>query len=224
MGGEILEKLIIGKNDFETWCKENNREDLLEEWNYGKNNGLKPSEIFKSGSGKKYWWKGKCGHEWDAVISSRITIRQGKTRMLKPSGCPYCSNPPKRVLVGFNDLETWCKENQRETLLIEWDYEKNKVSPTEVTFGSGKYVWWKCSKRHEWRAQIHNRTEGSKPTVHVCARTQTSFPEQAIAYYLRKEYEILQRYKIKNREVDVFVPQYNIAIEYDGLRWHSEKN
>ena len=86
---------------------------------------IKPSEIFKSGSGKKYWWKGKCGHEWDAVISSRITIRQGKTRMLKPSGCPYCSNPPKRVLVGFNDLETWCKENQRETLLIEWDYEKN---------------------------------------------------------------------------------------------------
>ena len=115
MGGEILEKLIIGKNDFETWCKENNREDLLEEWNYGKNNGLKPSEIFKSGSGKKYWWKGKCGHEWDAVISSRITIRQGKTRMLKPSGCPYCSNPPKRVLVGFNDLETWFKEKQRET-------------------------------------------------------------------------------------------------------------
>lgn len=219
-----MEKLIIGKNDFETWCKENNREDLLEEWNYGKNNGLKPSEIFKSGSGKKYWWKGKCGHEWDAVISSRITIRQGKTRMLKPSGCPYCSNPPKRVLVGFNDLETWCKENQRETLLIEWDYEKNKVSPTEVTFGSGKYVWWKCSKRHEWRAQIHNRTEGSKTNCPICARTQTSFPEQAIAYYLRKEYEILQRYKIKNREVDVFVPQYNIAIEYDGLRWHSGKN
>ncbi|MBD5543463.1 MAG: hypothetical protein HDR01_04240 [Lachnospiraceae bacterium] len=216
-------KLLIGYNDFETWCKNNSREDLLEEWNYKKNNGLKPSEILQGGAGKKYWWIGACGHEWDAVISSRITVRQGKTQLVKPAGCPYCSNPPKRILVGFNDLVSWCISNQRENLLTEWDYEKNDISPTEVTFGSGKYVWWKCNKNHEWKTQVHNRTEGSKTNCPICARTQTSFPEQAVAFYLRKEYDILQRYRIKGREVDIFIPKFNIAIEYDGLMWHSGK-
>lgn len=40
---------------------------------------------------------------------------------------------------------------------------------------------------------------------------------------MRKEYEVLQRYRIKGREVDIFLPQFNIAIEYDGSMWHSGK-
>lgn len=216
-------RLLRGYNDFETWCKNNAREDLLNEWNYEKNNGMKPSDILQGGAGKKFWWIGSCGHEWDAVISSRITARQGKTGHVKTAGCPYCSNPPKRILVGFNDLESWCKKNQRENILREWDYEKNEIKPTEVTFGSGKYVWWKCSKNHEWKTQASYRTTGSKTNCPICARTQTSFPEQAVAFYLRKEYEVLQRYRIKGREVDVFLPQFNIAIEYDGSMWHSGK-
>ncbi len=216
-------KLLVGFNDFETWCKNNGRGDLLAEWNYEKNNGLKPSDILQGGSGKKYWWLGKCGHEWDSVISSRIRIRQGKTKIVKGAGCPYCSNPPKRILVGFNDFESWCKRNKRNELLTEWNYEKNDVLPTEVSFGSGKYVWWKCSKNHEWKTQVHNRTEGSKTNCPICARTQTSFPEQAVAFYLRQKYEILQRYRIRGKEVDVFIPQFKIAVEYDGSLWHSDK-
>ncbi len=217
-------KLIVGENDFETWCKKNGREDLLKEWNYEKNNGLKPSEIIQGGAGKKYWWIGACGHEWDSVISSRTTIRQGKTQLVKPAGCPYCSNPPKKILIGFNDLESWCKANQRDYLLTEWDYEKNDITPKEISFGSGKCVWWKCNKNHTWKTQVNNRTTGSKTNCPICARTQTSFPEQAVAFYLRKAYDVLQRYRIKGREVDVFIPKYNIAIEYDGMLWHSGKD
>ena len=180
--------LLQGYNDFETWCKQNGRQDLLEEWNCEKNHGLKPNEILYGGAGKKYWWKGSCGHEWDSVISSRVRERQGKTEIVKAAGCPYCSNPPKRVLVGFNDLETWCKNNQRTRLLNEWNYERNDFKPYEVTFGSGKIVWWKCNKNHEWRTTIHSRTSGTKTNCPICARTQTSFPEQALAYYLLKKY------------------------------------
>ena len=214
-------KLLKGYNDFETWCKDNGRDDLLKEWNYEKNNGLSPCDIVQGGAGKKYWWIGACGHEWDSVISSRTRVRQGKTRLVKSSGCPYCSNPPKRILVGFNDFGTWCKSNRRENLLVEWDYENNDITPTDVTFGSGKYIWWKCNKNHKWRTQVHNRTEGSKTNCPICARTQTSFPEQAVAFYLRKEYGILQRYRIKGKEVDIFIPRFKVAVEYDGFRWHS---
>lgn len=214
-------KLLTGYNDFETWCLENNRQDLLDEWDYEKN-GIKPSEILRGGGGKKIWWKGKCGHEWDAVISSRTKIRQGKTKPIKTAGCPFCSNPPKRILKGFNDLESWCEKNHRDYILTEWNYEKNDFLPSEVSFGSGKSVWWKCNKNHEWKVPINGRTTGSKTNCPICCRTQTSFPEQAIAYYLMKKYSVLQRFHIKGREVDVLLPDYNIAIEYDGLRWHQE--
>lgn len=160
-------KLLVGFNDFETWCIENDRQDLLDEWDYEKNE-IKPSEILRGGGGRKIWWKGPCGHEWDSVISSRINIRQGKTKPVKTAGCPFCSNPPKRILKGFNDLETWCKKNNREYLLVEWNYEKNDVLPSDVSFGSGKAVWWKCNKNHEWKVSIHGRTTGSKTNCPIC--------------------------------------------------------
>ena len=216
-------KLLIGFNDFETWCINNNRQDLINEWDYQKNDGVKPSEILYGGAGKKYWWKGACGHEWDSVISSRVRERQGKSKIVKSAGCPYCSKPPKRIMVGFNDLETWCQNNKRESILAEWDYDKNDLLPTEVSFGSGKSVWWKCNINHSWKTAINNRTAGSKTNCPICARTQTSFPEQAVAYYLMKEFEVLQRYRLNKREVDIYLPELSIAIEYDGMRWHKGK-
>lgn len=40
-----MSKLIIGQNDFETWCRHNNRLDLLLEWDYSFNDNLKPCNI-----------------------------------------------------------------------------------------------------------------------------------------------------------------------------------
>ena len=53
---------------------------LAAEWSV-KNGSLKPDEV-SYGSSKKVWWKGKCGHEWQATV---------KNRNIRGSGCPYCS-------------------------------------------------------------------------------------------------------------------------------------
>ncbi len=46
-------------------------------------------------------------------------------------------------------------------LMAEWDWERNTdVAPDQLTLGSHKEVWWKCSKGHEWQATIHNRSKG----------------------------------------------------------------
>ena len=58
-------------------------------------------------------------------------------------------------------LQDWCKENYREELLKEWNYEKNKdISPKDIPYNSHKIVWWICEKKHEWKATIINRTNG----------------------------------------------------------------
>ena len=49
-------------------------------------------------------------------------------------------------------------------LMVEWNWEKNNelnFKPETLTLGSGKKVWWKCSKGHEWQAIIANRSKGS---------------------------------------------------------------
>ena len=117
---------------------------LAKEWNYEKNGKLKP-ENFTSNSGKKVWWKCSKGHEWEA----RINSRNGG------SNCPYCSG--RYAIKGKNDLET-----VNPALAKEWNYEKNKgLTPAEVTLGSGRKVWWKCRKNHEWQATINSRGRGN---------------------------------------------------------------
>ena len=204
-------KVIIGTNDLKSWCIKNDKKGLLEEWDYSRNGVMSPEKVSYSSS-KKVWWKCSLGHEWDCTVGSRTTGR--------PSGCPYCSSPPKRILIGFNDFESWCIKNGKDHLLKEWNAEKNTdFTPKEISFGCGKKVWWKCDRGHEWRVSPNNRVQGTG--CPICSRTQTSFPEQAIAYYLSKSFRVLQRHREKGYEIDVLLEDYNIGIEYDGLFYHS---
>ena len=126
---------IKGETDLTTKYPE-----FAKEWNYEKNGDLKPENV-TSGSHKKVWWKCNKGHEWQTTINSRSS----------GNNCPYCSN--KKVLQGFNDLATKYPE-----LVKEWNYEKNgDLKPEDVTCGSGKKIWWKCKKGHEWQTVIYDR-------------------------------------------------------------------
>ena len=179
---------------------------LLKEWNYDRNGRLTPSD-FKEHSARKIWWKCKKGHEWCSSISDRS----------RGDGCPYCSG--KRVLVGFNDLA-----HINPYIAKEWNYEKNgNKIPQKYTCKSGIKVWWKCEKGHEWKTSISNRSRGDGcPECNSGIRT--SFPEQAIYFYVKKIYpdavnrctDVLSN----GMEIDIFIPSINVGIEYDGSVWH----
>ena len=48
-------------------------------------------------------------------------------------------------------------------LMAEWNWERNiDIEPSQVTLGSGKKVWWICSKGHEWQAAIYHRNKGHR--------------------------------------------------------------
>ena len=47
-------------------------------------------------------------------------------------------------------------------LMKEWTYEKNtNLNLNCLTSGSGKKAWWKCSKGHEYQAEVNKRSNGS---------------------------------------------------------------
>ena len=192
---------IKGENDLATI-----NQKLAREWNYEKNSKFKP-EDFTANSGKKVWWKCLKGHEWQATIDSRSN----------GFGCPYCSG--RYAIKGENDLATI-----NPKLASEWNYDKNgNIKPEDITANSGKKVWWKCLKGHEWQATIGNRNIGNGCPICNSERS-TSFPEYAIEYYLKKHnIEVLHTYKEKGYELDIYIPTKKIAIEYDGYFYHKNK-
>lgn len=198
------QKVLEGFNDLETVCP-----DMAKEWCYYKNIGLTPRQITKS-SNRKVWWVCQFGHEYEATVANR----------LKGDNCPICSN--HICAKGINDLETLCPD-----LCQEWNYERNEdILPSQIVPGSNMKVWWKCGHcGHEWKAFVANRSKGiGCPKCNE--RSKTSFPEQAIYYYIRKHYpETINSYKEifedSNMEIDIFIPSLAVGIEYDGMAWHS---
>ena len=129
-------RVLQGYNDLKTTNPE-----LAEEW---ADEQMKITEV-TVGSHKKVWWKGKCGHRWQAVIKNRA----------RGSGCPYCSG--NLLLSGFNDLAT-----TNPDVVAEWSERNLPLLPTMVMANTNRKAWWKCSKGHEWNALIPTRTGGSR--------------------------------------------------------------
>ena len=195
------QKVLIGFNDLATTNPE-----LAVEWNYEKNKDLSPKMVVP-GSLKKVWWKCSLGHEWDATVVSRVN----------GNGCPYCSN--HKVLAGFNDLAI-----KYPDVAKEWHPTKNgSLTPCEVSASSKKKAWWICSKGHEWQAVIGSRTD-LRAGCPICNQEmKTSFPEQAILFYLRKITCAESRNNDFGKEIDVYLPEYKIGIEHNGKFYHKGK-
>ena len=49
-------------------------------------------------------------------------------------------------------------------IAAQWDYERNdELTPADVSYGSNKIVWWKCSLcGHSYKKKIANRTAPAK--------------------------------------------------------------
>ena len=194
-------KVLKGYNDLKTI-----NPIIADEWNYLKNGNLNP-ENFTANSSKKVWWICNNSHEWVAAIYSRNA----------GSNCPYCAG--QKVSKGENDLQTI-----NPNLAKQWNYRKNgNLFPSDFTSKSDKKVWWICKKGHEWQATIANRNKGTGCPICKSERN-TSFPEYAIVYYLRKHgLEAIHSYKRQDYELDVYIPSQKVAIEYDGYYWHKNK-
>lgn len=113
------------------------------EWHPTKNGDLTPADVLP-GSGRRVWWR--CGadpdHEWLAPVNARA---------LRHTSCPFCEG--KRASA-YHSLAS-----RFPRLIAEWNPRRNKeLRPEDVTPGTPRLVWWQCSKGHEWRASVADRT------------------------------------------------------------------
>lgn len=142
---------------------------IAAQWHPTKNGKLTP-EMCSPASNRKVWWRCPLGHDYQATVGART---------VNGSGCPYCAG--RKVLVGFNDLAT-----VEPAVAKSWHPTLNgALTPEDVTAGSRRKVWWKCSEGHSWKAVVYSRARAQKTSCPVCAgKTKISRAvQEALANY-----------------------------------------
>jgi hypothetical protein len=142
------------------------------------------------------------GHEWQQQV---YVVARGH-------GCPTCAG--KGVEEGFNDLAT-----THPHLIDIWS-SKNHIRIEEVSHGSTKKVLWECPNGHEWPANIGQVSRGTG-----CPRCSNhiSKPEIQIREMLGDVEAVFNdRSLIGPKELDIYLPDDNLAIEFNGVYWHTE--
>lgn len=165
------------------------------------------AEQVTAGSARMLTWRCEQGHTWKAKAVWRS--RGG-------AGCLVCAN---RVIVpGVNDLATTHPGIAAEM--------RGGVAPQDVVAGTELRTEWECSSGHRWYATVKDRT-GKSSACPSCYSTRfVSRGEDEVAAFIRA---LLPDAEIKTTvrnaipgELDILLPGHDVAIEFNGLFWHSE--
>lgn len=120
--------------------------ELLEEWDYEKNN-ISPFQVAAK-TIEPYWWKCKSNHKWSVSVANRT--RRGDS-------CPYCNK--SRASEEYN-LTT-----EYPSIVEQWDYEHNLKKPEEYLPFSNDKVIFKCQFGHSWQDKISAVVSGNRCEV-----------------------------------------------------------
>ena len=130
---------------------------------------------------KKYSWKCKKKHIWQASIESRQ----------KGTGCPYC------------DYRKVCEDNnltKTNPELIKIYSQDNELSAHEITKIYCKKVIWECEKGHKWIRNIRDQIYSGCP---YCDKKRPSleYNLKVISPVLAEEWDYDKNYPVLPEEI-----------------------
>lgn len=119
---------------------------LCDEFDQHKNADIDPAQI-SGNSTRRVWWRctKNAAHRWQAAVGNRV----------RGTGCPFCAG--RKVLPSDSLAAT------HPQIASQWDLRRNgKLRPDQIGPGSGRRVWWACSKGsdHRWQTTVVSRVEG----------------------------------------------------------------
>lgn len=167
------------------------------------------------------------GYEYDY---SRVDYKSAMTKV--EIGCPkhgWFWQTPNGHLNGDG-----CKACANEALFMtqeEWLVEAKKIHGEKYDYSLVEYVNSETKVKiicpihgiFEQRAGSHIRGQGCPK----CANNNTSKPEQELFDFVKELYPSTtsNNYKIITpKELDIYIPELNKAIEFNGLYWHYSKD
>lgn len=132
------------------------------------------------------------------------------THIYRGSGCPKCSSA--RMLTTEEFIE-------RARLLHGDAYDYSKVEYR----GYDVFITIVCPKHGDFIQTPDSHLQGKG--CRLCANVGPSKPQKAIAEFLSAHTEVVleQQFPNSRRRFDIYMPEKKIAIEYNGLYWHSSR-
>lgn len=203
---------VSGINDFKTMNPE-----IADQWDYDKNS-CNPEDVYFE-SETKYYFKCKKGHEFKA--DPKHLMRSRGTSSL---GCPICHG--KEVVTGQNDIATLYPE-----LMEEWLWNTNSeypyyLDPYKTPEFSSKVGLFKCKNCGSlYETTVSNWIHGWVVSCENCRKRNWSYAERELADIIKSwGFEVKTQYPVQQGKyfLDIYLPERNIAIEYNGLYWHSD--
>lgn len=203
------------------WCTKCNRAIRLEQYSKNElkiacrlaeeNGGLCLSSEYKN-SKTSMLWKCKNNHIWKSVLSS---VKQGHW-------CHKCS-----IIVKATK-----KKEKNYKSIYKIMVEKNGKSLSNKYVNSNTYMLWECENGHIWSAKFSYIKSGSWCPRCSVGKTQKKltnilediFPDCKI-YSNYKGFQWLKVSKYGKQEIDIYIPELKLAVEYDGeqhfmpVRW-----
>ena len=155
---------------------------------------------------------------WQCSVNPKHSwLSSPRTRTVLGTGCPHCLNRTRREPL-----------SDHAALVAQWG-PSNEKSPDEYSAGSQYIAEWVCSadEHHApWRAAIVDRTRG-RGCPSCAAENFASSQEREIADVLTAlgvTFLSSVRGQIRHGlELDLFLPELNFAIEFNGVYWHSDR-
>lgn len=190
-----------------------------EMWDLDKNVESRFNVSYKSK--RFYWFRCPKGHSFQATpfrILQGYIGNKSRGRLY----CPVCSG--REVVSGVNDIVTTHKD-----CLKYWDYEKNNelgIFPENVSHGSSKHIYALCSVcGSSYETTVSSLTSGDTVSCENCRKRNYSIAEKELVQYIRDlGFTVEEEIRIAgNYSVDMVIPEKGIAIDYNGLYWHSER-
>ena len=182
-GGENYKKTKLkNSKSFYDWCIENNRQDVLDRWDY-ELNGCSPKDVLYS-TNKKYWFKCNTHTEHKSELKSIHHFTSGREDSMN---CKQCNSIGQYILDKY----------EKDFLLKIWS-DKNKKSPFEYSFNSNEKIWWNCpDNKHESFKRSCDSSAKYEFRCPECVKERSeSFLEEKTRLYLKElGYEVKTEYK-----------------------------
>lgn len=154
----------------------------------------------------------KCGHQWNGIPRNIMSKHSGHI-------CRICT-PANNSILSLK------KANDRLNILfpdkkLSFMEYKGLQIPTTITSSI-------CG--HSWLVTLNNITTGNTAAdcpICVPSNSGTSKPEKELLSFIKDNYNgwIIEndRLNIPPLELDIVLPDLGLAIEYNGIYWHRDK-
>lgn len=200
-GTEKYKKTRIKKGkSFEQWCIENDRQDILDRWDY-ELNGCSPKDVCY-GTKRKYWFKCSKHVKHKSELKSINNLTNGQEGSIE---CNQCSSIGQYIVDNFGEEFLW----------RVWS-SKNEISPFKVSCGSEQKFLWNCpdNKHNSFKRDCKNSKKYDFRCPQCIEEREESLIEEKTRLYLENlGYEVLIEHNCTIRPIN---PKTNRPLPFDN--------